>query len=138
MQFVIPKGRPAALSLVPTDDAYVTAGANQRRNYGLSASLNTALTPTASQSSTTATFLKFAVNRVRAGQVRCICQLPWRLGSDICWLTSPRALSREYSRSHNTVAAFVRGNTEARCMTKPLTALAGAVSVAFDDPSALV
>ena len=69
VQFVVPKNRPAALSLAPTDDATVAAGASQGLNYGLSASLNVALTSTASQSSTTATFIKFPVNRFQAGQV---------------------------------------------------------------------
>ena len=29
VQFVIPKNKPAGLSIVPSDDAYVTAGSNQ-------------------------------------------------------------------------------------------------------------
>ncbi len=29
MQFVIPKNKPSGLSIVPSDDAYVTAGGNQ-------------------------------------------------------------------------------------------------------------
>ena len=70
VQFVIPKGRPTGVSLVPTDDAYVSAGGNQGVNHGTSSSLYAALTPTASQSSTTATFLRFAVSRFAAGHVR--------------------------------------------------------------------
>ena len=69
VQFVIPKGKPAGLSIVPSDDAYVAAGANQGRNYGTSSSLYTALSSTSSQSSTTATFLRFPVTKVAAGHV---------------------------------------------------------------------
>ena len=70
VQFVIPKGKPTKLTRAPTDDASVYAGANQQDNYGGSASLNVALSPSASQSSTSASFIKFAVIGVAAGKVR--------------------------------------------------------------------
>ena len=70
IQFVIPKGKPTVLTRAPTDDASVYAGANQHANYGSSQSLNVALSSTGSQSSTSASFIKFGTSGVAASNVR--------------------------------------------------------------------